>query len=283
MTADFDHTQGHLTCPSCVEERSPGSDRQLRKNGQPPAGPPRVYPELDARIAVSAGANGQVHEHVRHGQECDAEVQAGPPGIEPEPADRINIGAGGNSATSDPFDNLESLRLSQDFAAQAAVSPVFTDISCRKPNKQEFIRVRPGSEWRFETACFKDRLNQETYLVSQELWSALQGELTPTVLRLCIAKHSPVPFLWDIPLPGPDGRWNKWHKTASEAAQLAETQWVKVVPDTGFYVPHPAKGDFPDPDWPNDLTLADYLRLAFQDRFIRSWDHPVLRRLRGEL
>jgi hypothetical protein len=194
-----------------------------------------------------------------------------------------NTGAQSGGAAPDPFSNLDSLRLSQDFAAQAAVRPVFTDISCRRPDKQEFIRVRPGSEWRFETACFKDRLNQETYLVNQELWSALQGELTSTVLFLCMAKHSLVPFLWDIPLPGPDGRWNRWHKTKFEAAQLAETQWLKVVSDEGCYVPHPAEGKFPDPDWPQDLTMADYLRLAFQDRFIQSWDHPALKRLRGEI
>jgi hypothetical protein len=30
------------------------------------------------------------------------------------------------------------------------------------------------------------------------------------------------------------------------------------------------------------LTLKELLRIAFKDRFIDTYEHPVLRRLRGE-
>lgn len=190
-----------------------------------------------------------------------------------------------SSVASDPFENLDSLRMSQDFAAQAEIRPVFTTISVRKPNRQEFIRVRCGNDWRFETGLFKDEESGEFYMVSPPLWTEIPGEVKPSCLVTYISRNSPVPFLWPIPLPGPDGRPNRWHESAFEAAKHAERNWLRVVADmaAGCYVPHVAAGNLAEPDWPEDLTMSDLLRLGFRDRFIGDVDHPVLRRLRGEM
>ena len=51
----------------------------------------------------------------------------------------------------------------------------------------------------------------------------------------------------------------------------------------GCYVPFVAAAKLPEPEWPNDLTMNDFLRLAFQGRFIRDMSHPCLQRLRGEI
>ena len=202
--------------------------------------------------------------------------------VTPEPDSGTRAAMGGS--VEDPFANLDALRLSQDFAAQAAVRPVFTMIPVRKPNRQEFIRVRPGNEWRFETGTFKDEDSGEFYMVSPPLWFELPGEVKPTCLVTAISRNSPVPFLWPIPMPGPDGRPNRWHESAAEAARHAERNWLRVVADmsAGCYVPHVAAGNLPEPEWPEDLTLAELLKLAFRDRFIGDVDHPALRRLRGE-
>jgi hypothetical protein len=191
---------------------------------------------------------------------------------------------GAGSRTADPLGNLDDLRLSQDFAAQAAVRPVFTMIPVRKPNRQEFVRVRPGDEWRFETGTFKDDDSGEFYMVSPQLWYELPGEVKPTCLTTCISRNSPVPFLWPIMLPGPDGRPNRWHESAAEAARHAERDWLRVVADmsAGCYVPHVAAGNLAEPEWPEKLKMGDLIRLAFRDRFINDVDHPALRRLRGE-
>jgi hypothetical protein len=37
-----------------------------------------------------------------------------------------------------------------------------------------------------------------------------------------------------------------------------------------------------DPSWP-DLPMRELLRIAFRDNLISAPDHPVLRRLRGEV
>ena len=43
----------------------------------------------------------------------------------------------------DPFDDLESLKLSQDFVANAGVKRILQTVPVRKPNPQEFVRVHP--------------------------------------------------------------------------------------------------------------------------------------------
>lgn len=190
------------------------------------------------------------------------------------------------SPEDDPFNssNLAKLRLSQDFAEIAKVKPALTNIACRKPHKQEFIRVRTGVENQFNTGCFVDKESREVYLVSPDVWGLLAGDVTPTMLVVCQSRNSPVPFLWPLTLPDTEGRPNRWHESAIEAAHLAESQWLKVVADmsAGLYVPMVAVGNLPQPDWSDVPTMPELLRLAFKGRFIDSEDHPVLRRLRGE-
>ena len=44
-----------------------------------------------------------------------------------------------------------------------------------------------------------------------------------------------------------------------------------------------AFAEFPQaPVWPEDVTLESVLRSAFGKSCIEEWDHPVLRRHRGE-
>ena len=91
-------------------------------------------------------------------------------------------------------------------------------------------------------------------------------------------------FLWPVRLPGSDGRVDDWSRTALEAAQLAVKTWCRVTANMalGGYEVFQATGQLPEPEWP-DLTLQQILRVAFKDRFITALDHPVLRKLRGEV
>jgi hypothetical protein len=50
----------------------------------------------------------------------------------------------------------------------------------------------------------------------------------------------------------------------------------------GAYECTPAPIKLPDPEWPADYPFTELLRIAFRDRVIASFDHPVLKRLRGE-
>ncbi len=183
---------------------------------------------------------------------------------------------------NDPFD-LSRLRVSQDFAQTLGVRKLLTTVPVRKPNRQEFIRVRPGEDYRLETVILELKEDRESYLIEPNLWSELPGELVVKVLFTCINRQG-VLTLWPVRMPGEDGRQDPWNASALEAADLARKRWVRVVANMslGAYDVFEASGNLPEPEWP-ELTLQEILKIAFKGRYITELDHPVVRRLRGEV
>ena len=141
------------------------------------------------------------------------------------------------------------MRLGQDFASAVGVKKVITTVPCRKPNPHEFVRVRPGEDWRIETAVFEDKINRDVYLVDRSLWGELASDVRPACLFLAINRQNDV-FLWRAKLPGPDGKSNTWNKSALAAARLAETPWIRVSSNmtASVYDPFGARGKLPDPE-----------------------------------
>lgn len=186
----------------------------------------------------------------------------------------------GQEAEDDIF-NLKRLKLSQNYAEQLSVKKVITTVPTRKPTRQEFIHVRPGEEWRLQTYVLNLKEEREVYLVDPDICPQLSVEIQPTVLFTCINRQGTL-FLWPIRIPNGDGRHDHWSRSALEAAQMAESGWIRVVANMnlGGYELYRANGDIPGPDWP-DLTFEEIIRIAFKDNFIRDLDHIVIRRLRG--
>jgi hypothetical protein len=187
-------------------------------------------------------------------------------------------------STPDPFDPA-SLRLSQDAAAGLGVKKALLTVPVRKPDKAWFVRVRPGAEHRLETCVVELKEERETYLVAPALWPELAGESTfsPRALFTAVNRQG-VLFLWPVRLPGTDGKLDSWSQTALEAARLAEANWVRVQANMplGAYDVFEATAPLPDPRWP-DETLHELLKIGFKGRYIDAADHPVLKRLRGEV
>jgi hypothetical protein len=199
------------------------------------------------------------------------------------------VGAGGSSArwlpeAPDPFDPA-SLRLSQDFSASFGVKKALITVPVRKPDKAWFVRVHPAEEYALQTAVIELKEDRETYLVAPQLWPDLAGEGTfsPRALFTAINRQGVV-FLWPIRLPGADGKVDAWSQSALEAAHMARRGWVRVAANMalGAYEVFQATGDLPEPEWPH-TSLGELLRIAFKDRYVNALDHPVLRRLRGEV
>ena len=196
-----------------------------------------------------------------------------------EPVNRL----GTNPQTvPDPFDP-ERYRLPQDFSAGLGVKKVLTTVPVRKPGRQEFARVRPGEEWRLQTGLLIDKVNRESYLIDPSLAPELAGEITVVCLLTAITRQKVV-FLWPINLAGIDGRTNPWHEAALAAARRAETRWIRLAANmaANCYDVFEAAAELSEPEWPEETTFRDLLKLAFQTRIIESLDHPVLRALRGE-
>jgi hypothetical protein len=184
----------------------------------------------------------------------------------------------------DPFDPA-ALRLSQDFAANLGVKKAMLTVPVRKPDKAWWVRVHPSEDYRLQTVVVELKEERETYLVDKPLWSELATEATfsPRVLFTAVNRQG-VPFLWPIRLPGADGKHDDWNRSALEAAQMAQKTWVRVTANLslGAYEVFEATAQLPEPNWP-ELPFNELLRVAFRDKFIGGLDHPVLRKLRGEV
>jgi len=98
--------------------------------------------------------------------------------IEAEKASPINRIAEPDNGddTPNPFDPA-NLRLNENYAAGLGVKKVLTNISCRKPNRQEFFRVHDTH--RLETLVLEDKSNREIFIIDQSLWHTLSDEASP--------------------------------------------------------------------------------------------------------
>ena len=183
---------------------------------------------------------------------------------------------------NDPFENLDSLRLSQDFTQVVGAAKQQLTIPVRKPNRQDWVRVHPDPDYRIETCVVELKEERETYLVAQPLWLEVFEEIVPKILFTGITRQGTL-FVWPVRRPGDDGRIDSWSQSAVKAAELAMTKWVRVSANmqAGGYDVYEALGNIPDPDWPA-TPLSVILRTAFRGKFIDSPDHPVLKKLRGE-
>jgi hypothetical protein len=182
---------------------------------------------------------------------------------------------------SNPFDPT-NLRLSQNFTEAGAVKKRITVVQVRKPGKQEFVRIHPDPEYRLETALLILKEEGEVYLVDPALWDDLAGELIPTVLFLTINRQGII-RLWPVRLPDESGNLDSWNHSALQAAEIAQHSWVRVSSNraAGMYETFESTADLDDPEWP-DLSFKQILEIAFRGRYIDDWNHPALRRLRGE-
>ncbi|RXZ43127.1 hypothetical protein EBB06_10930 [Crenobacter cavernae] len=179
--------------------------------------------------------------------------------------------------------DLAALRLPQDYGAVAGVKKLITTVPARKPGNQTFIRVRPGEEWRMPAAILQLRDDGECYLVLPQLVAELAQEVRPKLLYTGVTRDGN-PFLWPVNLPGEDGRLDAWSQSAHTAAGIAEGRWIRLVANrtVGAYDVMEATNLSDEPTWP-ELTFRELVNLAFRDKLIDNLEHPIVRRLRGEL
>jgi hypothetical protein len=202
---------------------------------------------------------------------------AQPPAVTPPPLKPTQ-------SPPDPFDPAR-LRISQDFAGSTGVKKLIVTIPVGKPSKESFVRTHPDPAYRLATGVIDLKEVKETYLVDPSLREALARESTYVAkLLITTITRQGVLSLWPIRLPGSDGRLDEWNRSALEAADLARDQWVRIsanvnlgANDIGI-----ATGIADEPEFPA-MSMREILQIAFKGKYIDSIDHPVLRKLRGEL
>lgn len=179
--------------------------------------------------------------------------------------------------------NLESLRISQDFAENLGATKLFTSCPVRKPRNQDWVRVCPDPAYQLiGTALLELKEDREQYLVMPDMIADLLGEWSPYSLFLAINRQNTL-FIWPTRLPGIDGKDMEWFRSGREAAERAMTRWMRLVAkmDLGAYEMQEASAAFGEPIWPT-MPFEDILAVAFRDRVIDRSDHPVVKRIRGE-
>jgi hypothetical protein len=180
-----------------------------------------------------------------------------------------------------PFDPSK-LRLDQSFANTAGVKKLVTTVAVDKPNRQDWVRVHPDPAYRLTPAAIIElKEDREFYLVRPEIAMELAGEFEAATLYTTINRQG-VLRLWPVKLPRPDGKHDEWHRSRAEAAERAMSRWVRVTANMslGAYEIFEAMGDIGDPVWPQ-IPFEEILQVAFRDRIVDRFDHPLIRRLRG--
>jgi hypothetical protein len=180
-----------------------------------------------------------------------------------------------------PFDPAR-IRINPEYLHNPVAKELLVSVPVRKPNRQEFFRVHQNPDYQIEPAGLLE-FERDIYLVEPELAIRIGNpECRYATLHLCISRQKVV-FLWGIPLPNEDGPKNGWHESARAAAEEAKQRWVRMVSnrEAGVYRVQPAIIDFGEAEWP-ELEFSKILEIGFKDRYINSYDHIVLRKLRGE-
>jgi hypothetical protein len=186
-----------------------------------------------------------------------------------------------SAAIPDPFD-LASLRLNPSFLETAGVKKLLTTVPSRRPNQQDFFRVRPEPEFRESLAMIELKDDREDYLVRPEVLPQLANEVVYSTLFTTINLQGVI-SLWPVKLPSADGKRNEWTRSAREAAERAMVGWIRLKANMslGAYEIFAAECEMGEPEWP-DLTFYNLLKISYRDRMITSLDHPVVKRLRGQ-
>ncbi len=182
----------------------------------------------------------------------------------------------------DDFD-LDSLTLKQDFSAAIGVQKVLTHVPVRKPNKTDFIRVRPEPEYTRDFGIVELKDAGETYIITGGMMSepGVFELVVPVRLVTTITRQNTI-GLWPLKLPKEEGRENPWHSSALEAAQMAMAKWVRIAPDMslGAYQVYEATANLPDPEWP-DHSFSELVQRGFKGKIVDSPDHPLIDALLG--
>jgi hypothetical protein len=184
----------------------------------------------------------------------------------------------------DPFDP-STYKVAQDLSAAAGIQKYLTDIPVRTPEKSWWVRRHPDdSEYSQPAWTIELKEEREEYLVLPDLWRHLMGEATFKRKTFYFATTMQGKlFLWSVRRPADDTKEpDRWMRAPLEAVRLAKDKWTRntwneITKQHDVVTCESAV----QPQWP-DLPFREVIKLAFTDYVIKSMDHPVLKRLRGE-
>lgn len=180
--------------------------------------------------------------------------------------------------------NVAELRMSQDFSNDLAVKKVIANIPIGKPERHIFFMIKSGDDWRIEVGILELKGDGETYIVHPKAVQYLADLVVVVILYMAITRDGNV-FLMPVKMPSSEGRSDLWNDSRRTAVECAKRGWVRMSSNMsrGAYDIFEATGKIPGPEWPDGMSFDDILQIAFKDKIIRDKDHPVVKKLTGEI
>ena len=184
------------------------------------------------------------------------------------------------------FADIEAFKIDMKEAGLEGAQEHLTTIEVRRPTADDFVRVHPERELTITVALHENRENftSEYYVVMPKMLGTLMDLRGAFYAQLYLTvNRSGSVTLWPVKLPT-GGAGNEWYNSALAGAELAKLHWIRIFADPGQkkYRIMKALGDFDAPQFP-DKPLNELLEIAFKGRVIDSVDHPICRKLRGEV
>ena len=179
--------------------------------------------------------------------------------------------------------DLKSLIVSDDFDPNDETE-VLQRVAVRKLMRQEYGRVHASPEMRISIAAVITEENQEMYLVPPDMRVNVANEYAVFRLHVAMNRDGEV-FLWPLKLPAAGARPNPWTESMTLAIETAKKSWVRVSANMAGqrYTIQLANNQQIGNPWRASLSMEELVNSAFEGRVIDTDDHPVIRRLRGEV
>ncbi|KKG31044.1 hypothetical protein DU38_05230 [Methanosarcina mazei] len=186
--------------------------------------------------------------------------------------------------------DFEAIRVTE--VSPIIVKRVVTSIPVKKPRSGvEFFRIRPEPEWKFDTYMLDlggKSDSEGKFLLDPALYPEVIETKKLKFVRIYtgITYGSGDIFLSEIAHPDSEGKDNEYNRTRRLAYSAAEISWVKLQTNEsiGAYDTVLAMSKLPEPEWPEEPeNINKALEIAFKDKIIEDHNHPVLKKLRGEL
>lgn len=208
--------------------------------------------------------------------------------VVPVPTDSVDFSFESIGANQAPLTDGGGFTL-DDIRVPNTEMPVTTKVQARfsvgRPQNSKYIQVHPNPGYCIDTHVVNAEKEGGYFLPARPLWDALEGEPKFQIRRLVMAITAQGEVsVWPLRLPGDNGRTDPWMESELELAERAKSRWLRIMSSMSIsrYVGMEAQGNLPEPAWP-DMPFEEMLKNAFRERMITSLDHPVLKRLRGEI
>jgi hypothetical protein len=188
-----------------------------------------------------------------------------------------------NGISHSPELNLDQFRIDQNFATHVQTRKTAVSVSVRRPDRQHWICIHPGIDWRASVAVLEDRANQRTYVVVPEIVPEVTADLVPKLLVAYATRQNTI-SLWPVRMPDEAGRLDTYSESALSIIEQYPGQWIRVLPnqiDRVYDVLEMPSIESPAPKWPEG-GFRELFGKAFKNRVITQINHPVLKALRGE-